>query len=336
MSEREPAAETARAFGLAHTDLDITGAQAEAAVERWLASMDQPSLDGLNVWLISRAVRAEGIVVALSGQGGDELFGGYPSFREVPRLRRAVRRAAAVPAPLRSMFARAAAAVARRPAPVRDKLADMFRTSGGLVDLALQRRRTMSDRQLAALGVRPGHAGLAAGFIPPAARALLSEDPADPVWTVSVAEALQYQGNTLLRDGDANGMAHGLEIRVPLLDQRLADLAFSVPGGVRLPDGAPGKHLLRAAFPDLLRPDLLTRPKRGFTLPIRRWMAGPLRDLCEAAVSAVKERSGLDARGVDAVWAQFVAAPESQTWSRAWTLVVLGDYLRRAGATIRS
>ncbi|HEX8911950.1 MAG TPA: asparagine synthase (glutamine-hydrolyzing), partial [Humisphaera sp.] len=77
LSEHAPAAETARRFGLVHAPLDVTGPEAEAAVGQWLAAADQPSLDGLNVWLISRAVRAEGIVVALSGLGGDELFGGY-------------------------------------------------------------------------------------------------------------------------------------------------------------------------------------------------------------------------------------------------------------------
>jgi asparagine synthase (glutamine-hydrolysing) len=330
LSEREPATETARLFGLRHTNIDITGTQAEATVTDWLAALDQPSMDGLNVYLISRAVRAEGIVVALSGQGGDELFGGYPSFRDVPRLRQAIRRMAILPPRVRAGAARLLAF--RKPLAVREKLGDVFATRGGVLELALLRRRAMSDRQLAALGIDPRSAGLTPAFIPAGAAAMLSEDPADPTWTISLAEAMQYQGNTLLRDSDTNGMAHSLEIRVPLLDQRLVELAMRTPGDVRLPPGSATKHLLRRAFSDLIRPDLMALGKRGFTLPIRRWMIGPLRERCEAAIASLKQVGGLEPRGIDAIWNGFVAEPESPIWSRAWTLVVLGDYVRRTGA----
>jgi asparagine synthase (glutamine-hydrolysing) len=138
----------------------------------------------------------------------------------------------------------------------------------------------------------------------------------------------------LLRDADTNGMAFGLEIRVPFLDQRLLDLANSIPSAVRFPEQRKGKHLLRSAFKDLLRPAILNQRKLGFTLPIGRWMAGDLRPNCEMALSWLKMSGLVRAKGVDAVWNSFLAAPTSQTWSRALSLVVLGDFLRRTNASV--
>ena len=106
LSELALAGETAKRFGLQHTEVQVTAQDALDAAGGWLGAIDQPSMDGLNVYLISRAVRAQGIKVVLSGQGGDELFGGYPSFADVPRLQRMMRKLAWLPAPLRAASAR--------------------------------------------------------------------------------------------------------------------------------------------------------------------------------------------------------------------------------------
>src|SRR6185437_583988 len=98
LSEMALAAATAAQFGLPHVPINLPAGDAEAAVLEWLAAADQPSIDGLNTFVISKAVRKEGIKVALSGLGSDELFGGYPSFRDVPRLARVRRGIAWCPA----------------------------------------------------------------------------------------------------------------------------------------------------------------------------------------------------------------------------------------------
>ncbi len=332
LSEQTLATETARIFGLSHTNIDISGADAESAARQWLQSLDQPSIDGLNVYVISKAVRAQGITVALSGQGGDELFGGYPSFGDVPRLRRALRHMAWTPASLRGGVASLAAT--RKSPAVRAKLIDMARTDCSVLSLALQRRRAMTDPQLAALGLNASELGLDPSFEPIEALDGLAMDDADPIASISRIESRFYQCNMLLRDGDANGMAHSLEIRVPILDQRVADLAYSLPGKVRLPTGRPNKHLLRATFADLLRPELTSQAKRGFTLPIRRWMLGPLRDLCETGLSHVRDHGLLDRQGVDAVWNGFLRHPETPIWSRAFALCILGLYAGKMKLTI--
>ena len=146
LSEQAMATETARLFGLDHTNIDLSAGDAEAAMVEWLQSLDQPSMDGLNVFVISKAVRAHGITVALSGQGGDELFGGYASFNDVPRLYHAMRKMRWMPASLRG----AAAGVlgARKSHAVRQKLIDLFRSDGAVLSLALQRRRAISNNQM--------------------------------------------------------------------------------------------------------------------------------------------------------------------------------------------
>jgi len=326
LSEGPLAAQTAKLFGLDHTEIQLTGADALAAATDWLAALDQPCLDGLNVFVISKAVRAHGITVALSGQGGDELFGGYPSFRDAPRLARAMRAVRWLPREVRAAGARLA--TVGRSAAVRQKLVDIARTDGRIIDLCLQRRRAMSDGQLAGLGLRAAGLGLLPSFLPAEALAGVNLDEPDAVAVVSQAESWFYQGNTLLHISDTNGMAHSLEIRVPVLDQRVLDLAYPIPGRVRLPRGVADKHLLRAAFAGHLRPELLAQKKRGFTLPVRRWMVGRMRELCESAIASLKSTSVLEPAGVDQIWRTFLADPESPIWSRALTLVALGTYLR--------
>ena len=194
----------------------------------------------------------------------------------------------------------------------------------------MQRRRTMSDAQLARLGVIAADLGLGPDMLPPDALSDADPNPLDVVRAVSQFEFRLYQGNMLLPDADANGMAFGLEIRLPFLDQRLLNLAHAIPGRVRLPDGAAGKHLLRKAFADRLRPEQLNQPKRGFTLPIGRWMAAALRPLCEQALTALKDMRLLNPDGVDAVWRAFLAESDSPMWTRAFSLVVLGEFIRKA------
>jgi asparagine synthase (glutamine-hydrolysing) len=326
------ATQTARLFGLEHTNITINGTHAAEQAVAWLQSLDQPSMDGLNVFVISKAIRAQGITVALSGQGGDELFGGYPSFVDVPRLMKVAGCLRRLPAPARSLAG--ALATTGKSRSARMKFQDMLRTDASMLELYLQRRRAMSTGQLRELGVESAPLGLDGTFILPATRAQTRTFRDDPVFTISQLESRFYQGNMLLRDGDANGMAHSLEIRVPMLDQRMLDLVYSIPGPRRLPNGKADKHLLRRAFAPELRPALLAQKKRGFTLPIRRWMLGPLRDMCEHANAALTRLGLFRPEGVEQIWQTFLHEPESQAWSRAFTLLVLGRYVEQNRAEL--
>ena len=322
------AAETAKRLGLSHTPIPLPSGDAEAAAAEWLAAADQPSLDGLNTFVISKAVRAHGMKVALSGLGADELFGGYPSFREVGKLKSARAAVGWLPAGARRAVARGVAL--RKSSEVREKLADMMGGPGDVATMALRRRRVLNDRQMAETGLTPEACGLTAEWLPP--EATLPPPGADDGGAISLVESLFYQTNVLLRDSDANGMANALELRVPFLDQRLLDYVHTIPGSVRFPADKPPKYLLREAVGDLLYADLLARPKTGFQLPLRRWMAGPLRPTCEAALATVREANLVEPECVNRIWEQFRADPESGVWSRVLTLVALGDWVGRHAA----
>ncbi|MGH7192131.1 MAG: asparagine synthase (glutamine-hydrolyzing), partial [Candidatus Saccharimonadales bacterium] len=303
LSEMTLAADTAARFGLRHVSINLPAREAEAAVTQWLAAADQPSIDGLNTFVISQAVRKYGIKVALSGLGADELFGGYPSFRDVPRLARVARRMAWLPATVRR--GAAAVATARKPRAVGRKLSDMMEGGGRLADIYFHRRRLLSDSEMAAFGMPPDALHLSADYQQPGLTEGLDES--DAVRAVSELESRFYQGNMLLRDSDVMGMAHGLEIRVPFLDRRVLETVHALPGGVRRPPRVPGKYLLRSAFADLLRPELTDRPKTGFTLPLAQWMLGPMRDLCERSLLACSESGALPMAAVRRVWDEFPA-----------------------------
>jgi asparagine synthase (glutamine-hydrolysing) len=328
LSESEQARETANRLGLEHTDILVTPSDALELAQNWLDMLDQPSVDGLNVYIISGVVRRAGITVALSGQGGDELFGGYPSFVDVPRLLRMRRRIDWLPSGVRRVLGTTAAL--HRNSTVREKLGDMAAGRCRILDLYLHRRRTLSDRQMARLGLDASALGLTPTFQPPEAIEGLPEG-GDPVWLTSQFEMRFYQGNVLLRDGDANSMAHSLELRVPLLDRRLLDLILPLPGSVRLPNRRPDKHLLRQVLRSVVNTDHLPAAKRGFCLPVTTWMNTALRGLSEAALASLKATGLFRAAGIDAIWKQFLTEPNGPAWSRAFTLVVLGHYLKRTG-----
>jgi asparagine synthase (glutamine-hydrolysing) len=327
-SEATQATELAKRLKLDHTVINLHEQDALTATQEWLNRLDQPSIDGLNVFVISQAVRNEGIKVALSGLGSDELFGGYPSFSDVPRLWRVMGWIRWLPSPLRRCLAKTLSL--RLPVGTRAKLVDMASGPYDLLSLCLQRRRLMSNQQLERLGLRADDLGLDFNFQPSGANHDLKMDETDLIWSISVVESRYYQGNMLLPDCDVNGMAHGLEIRVPFLDQRLLDFAHAIPGPVRLPPGDQPKYLLREAVADIVQPDRLNHAKRGFTLPTTRWMMGTLRPRCESAIEQLKQLGLLRPEGIDAVWKAFTAQPDTPIWTRALALVVLGSFFSRS------
>ncbi|MCB9853099.1 MAG: asparagine synthase (glutamine-hydrolyzing) [Phycisphaerales bacterium] len=328
MSELEAARATASEIGSTHKEIVLCSDDARDAVADWITSMDQPSIDGLNTYLISRSVRQEGVVVALSGLGGDELFCGYRTFSDVPRGYQLIRRLGWIPSRVRS--AMASTATAGKSLRVRRKAADIAACSGALAAHYLLRRRIASSVELSNLGVDVGAVDREQAQICEASLGDSDLQASDPIASISRYECTHYMRNTLLRDSDVNGMAHGLEIRVPMLDRRVVELAHGIPGTKRMPSGRADKTLLRECFPGALRSRLLALPKRGFTLPIGHWMKGQMRDACDAAIASASECAILDGGAVRRLWKDFIDAPESDRWSQAFSLCILGWHLERA------
>jgi asparagine synthase (glutamine-hydrolysing) len=325
--ETSDAAETAAAIGTRHFQSIVDDEWSRLQWYEWLKAADRPSIDGLNTYIVSNAVKDNSITVALSGLGADELFGGYPSFLRVPKVRRAIAAVAWLPRGVRRAVGERL--LSRLPAGKRAKIIDLLASGGSPIELTALSRRTQGDATMRALGFDAARLGLTPSFLPPEAMATLEGVGGDTFSAVSRAETSLYMGNTLLRDSDTNSMAHSLEIRVPFLGRRVVDRVSALSGRARAPWGSQPKHLLRQAVAGMLPKGVFTRSKRGFSLPFGDWMFGPLRDQCEAAIDVLAASPVFDARAVRTMWAEYQVQRQAIHWSRPLSLVVMGSYLSR-------
>lgn len=327
VDETSAAAETARFLGTRHFQTVIDNEWVMMQWPEWLKAADRPSIDGLNTYMISNAVKDRDITVALSGLGADELFGGYGTFRRVPRAQRLLWAIAWLPQRMRRAVATKLLAFV--PARRRAKAIDFVCSGRSTVELATLSRRCLSDDELRRLGLEARGVGLSPQFLPNRAYEAFEPATCDVFQEVSRVEMSLYMNNTLLRDSDINSMAHSVEIRVPFLGQSLVNFAGSLPGSVRQPRGTKPKHLLRRAMADTLPRSVFTRPKSGFSLPFNDWIYGPLRPQCEAAISALADSAVLNPAAVRQLWMDAEKRPASIHWSRPLALVVLGHYLAK-------
>jgi len=257
------AAAVAKALGTQHQERELDRDEFRALWRQHLEAMDQPSIDGFNTYLVSKLAREANLKVVLSGLGGDELFGSYPSFRDVPRWHRAARALGMVPG-LPGAWPRLATVLR----PGQPKLRGLASLGTSLAGAYLLRRGLFLPDELATLLPRPFlEEGLAA-YDPVADAARLIVDPADPWRAVHTMESALYMRNQLLRDSDWASMAHGLELRVPLVDTWLER-------GMAALDFEPGRSLGKAAAIAMVAPALppavFSRRKTGFALPLE-WL----------------------------------------------------------------
>jgi len=333
------AAAFAKAAGTDHTSIVMESRTVLALWERWLASADRPSIDGFNTFVVSTCVREHGKIVALSGLGADEIFGGYPHFNTIAAYQRYVRLSKMVP----TGFARWGLdlAMRNRTPHFRQRAMELFAGTSDASRLTLQLRRILGDAQMESLGLPANLPGLAAEYLPEGAvqagmplGSHRSSRHADPLSfnVISLQEVTLYMNNTLLRDTDVTSMANSQEVHVPMLDRRLVELVASLPASVKQPRNGQLKPLLRDACRDVLPEWLLQRPKSGFSLPIDRWMHVELRGSCEAALEQLQRCSCINNAAVREMWQEFVSAPDNVHWIRPMTLIALGNYLGRAAA----
>jgi asparagine synthase (glutamine-hydrolysing) len=323
--ETGAATETARHLGTRHFQTIVDADWVLLQWSEWLKAADRPSVDGLNTYIVSGAVKDRDITVALSGLGADEIFGGYGSFRRVPRARRLLAAIAWLPPGIRRAVA--ARVLAFLPAGKRAKAVDLAGSGTAPIDLAALARRVHSNDSLRGLGLDASALGLSPILLHPEAYDVFADGRGDTFDAVSQAEMFLYMGNTLLRDSDTNAMAHSLEIRVPFLGRTLVDFVGSLPGSVRHPRSAKPKHLLRRAMAGVLPEAVFTRPKSGFTLPFGDWMFGPLRDRCEAAIDSLAASPIVNGAAVRRLWNASASRRSGIHWSKPLSLVVLGSYL---------
>jgi len=320
-SEADFSRAVARAFAADHQEILVSQRDVLDAIPYALKAMDQPTIDGLSTYFIARQTRATGVKVALSGLGGDELFAGYSSFRDVPRMERFARFWRYWPSILRRPLAQIFAALAPDTDENR-KLAELagFRDNAIHPYFLARSLVTAEQRNL----LMPGVEGVAFSRARiPLQESLSNTRVLDPINRVSYLEARCYLLNTLLRDSDAMSMAHGLELRVPLIDHQLADKLLAMPGSWKL-DGSVPKPLLVGALKGALPDQIVHRPKRGFTLPFEHWLREDLRPEVEAALHRIGQGplgSLLNQKSALQIWDDFLN--NRTPWSRVWSLYVL-------------
>jgi asparagine synthase (glutamine-hydrolysing) len=337
LNEGPIARQIAAAIGTQHHEVMLTEEHFVENLEAALDSLDQPTFDGLNAYYVSRAIRDAGFTVALSGTGGDELFGGYTSYRDLPVLHGWSRRAACVPRNLQVAAATLAtwplrcSGGAMPPQTRWAKLPEMVRHGDDLLTLyQLAYALFLPEFQQELLA--PGFAEALADGLPAAMRQRIISESRDrtPLSAISVMEQRLFLGERLLRDNDVASMACSLEQRVPLVDQILFE------GVDRLPDAARyqplgRKAVLRRIGLRGLDPALFERPKSGFVLPFDRWIRRGLKNAMDETLRDPQAIApvGLDPAAVERLWRAFLDGAPGTYWSRVWSVYVLIRWCHR-------
>jgi asparagine synthase (glutamine-hydrolysing) len=332
----------AKRCGTQHSEIPLSGDEIPSRLDEALAALDQPTMDGINTYFVSWAARQLGLKVALSGLGGDELFAGYSTFADTPKLSLLASAAKFVPSGLReatsgllrslltsgfasgrsSDAAMKAAAAWRNPKslPHPYYFARTLFPPGEINKLIEPRFRPST---LAADGFTLEPTWL--GWLQVASGQALNMEPST---AVSWLELRSYMVSTLLRDTDSVSMARSLEVRVPLLDTPLVEFMTALPDEARRKPGVQ-KALLVEALGNFLPAEITSQKKRTFTLPWEQWLRGPLKTRLQESFSCIAPCLApfLKPTGVQEVWQSFLEGRTS--WSRPWSLFVLNEWAKR-------
>lgn len=327
-SEADYAEATARHFGAIHHTRILTGDEVARDLDKFLDACDQPTGDGVNTYYASQTAQEGGVKVALSGLGGDELFGGYPSFRAIPALAGKLPMWRLIPGPLRSVvtgFLDLGGVRSR-------KLSDFLGHARDAHELNALNRRVFSESRRRSM-LTPDVLAQVRDLGPfhPALNELRADvGAADMHSLVSAWELRTYMADVLLRDSDTMSMRHSLELRVPFIDRPFIEWLWRQPADFKQDPRHP-KSVLADATADILPPGLLRRKKRGFTLPFPIWMRSDLRPFIDETFSETSVgRSGLfSVLPVQALWKTFLAGGDNREWSRVWSLAMLISFVNR-------
>ena len=283
-----------------HTRIELEPSDVCKWVKEAVTSMDLPSVDAINTYIISKAVKLHSVKVALSGLGGDEIFGGYPSFKDAHYLR------------LLSLLPEFVGKNIGRLGNKLSKVGDIAGQRVSIQTAALARRVQSTNLDLKFLGLpTPAFTNYGNFFV-------------DSFGEVSWAELRGYMQNMLLRDNDQMSMAVSLETRVPFLDHQLVELCLALEEKAKRPTKE-NKSLLLEACRDLLIPEVYQRQKQGFTLPMNYWLRNELQDFSIEGLSNVKQYFPEFEKFLEKLHASFMK--EKLHWTRLWLWVVLGHWL---------
>lgn len=286
-----------------------------------LDAMDTPSGDGVNSYVVSKAIRESGITVALSGVGGDELFAGYPIFKQYLQLKKYQSAW-----PLTGAGRRLLAALLPGKDSKNDRYRQLLKARGcDITQFYPVFRQILTPAMIRSVSSLPVPA------IPGITKELqqlgkrLEQLPL--MSQVSVAEYLGYTQHTLLKDMDQMSMAVSLEVREPFFDHHLVEFVLQIPDNLKYP--VYPKKLLVASLGDLLPPEIVHRRKQGFLFPWKDWMKKELADFCDQHIRSVCERDFIKSDILQSEWKKFRANDPSVRWLEIWLFVILDYWLQK-------
>jgi len=312
---------TADALGIPLEVVTLEAHRVEADLDHAIWALDQPTVDGLNSYWISKLGAEAGFKVALSGQGGDELFGGYESLAWFERFNAVARWARPLPAvPFGRLLDQKAFPFRWR------KLSYLIGADDPFVAAQLAVKILFLDRdvgELVSSAFAPnGHHEEAKDHLKYWSRQVENEDLRERLAFMDIHTHLEPR---LLRDLDAMSMAHSIEVRPVFLDHRVVEFLLPVPSSIRMQQ----KQLLLDATKKLLPPallaDLESRRKRTFTFPFQRWLSHDLRGALKEAFAPDRLRATgiLEPEVVNRLWNRYERSEGAVGWSRIWNLFVL-------------
>ena len=319
------AASIAKKFNTEHQRIIMKPTAMLDELENALSAMDTPSGDGINTYVVSKAVKKAGLTVALSGIGGDELFAGYPFFKTFYRLNRN-KKAWRNSTTLRKI---AAPVVSLQGSSRNVKVAELLRVdSSEIEDMYGVFRRILPRQEISKIlsDTQPGSVtAIEKKLIQYATDIhkfpLLSQ--------VSIAEYMGYTQQTLLKDTDQMGMSVSLEIREPFFDHELVRYVLSIPDHFKYP--VYPKSLLVESLGDLLPNEIVHRKKQGFTFPWSHWLKSELRSFCQHHINLLSQREFIHGPVLLKMWNDFLKGSSRVRWMDIWLFVVLSYWMERNG-----
>jgi asparagine synthase (glutamine-hydrolysing) len=329
-NEAPYAAQIARQYNTQHYDIKLSPRECLFKLPEALASMDHPSGDGINTYIVSEATKKAGITMALSGLGGDELFAGYPLFKRLYKLEKIkwVSGFPFVSLPFKVMNM-------LRQSPANAKLLEMAGLPNwGIENIYPLTREIFTKKEMEKLFDAPqtsrndfgtGSKGALNSAAQSPFRGLGFNPNHEILSKISIAELSYYLPDILLRDTDQMAMAHALEVRVPFLDYTLVEYVLGLPDDVKYPSTP--KKLLTDAMKGLLPESITNRKKMGFTFPWDNWMRNDLKPFCEEKINSLSHREYFNKDNLQYLWKGFLKEKPECPWYKIWHLVVLENWI---------
>jgi len=316
------AAMIAKKFNTRHNGVRLKPTIFLEELQNALNSMDTPSGDGVNTYVVSKQIRQSGLTVALSGVGGDELFAGYPFFTKYFRLKQN-RKLWKLIRPLRKF---GAGFVGMNGSVQKDRIRQLLKTNEASIEECYPVfRQIISPRIISKLTTHPLHSNSLVADVLEKEHKSISAFPY--LSQVSIAEYLGYTQHTLLKDTDQMSMAVALEVREPYFDHQLVEFVLNIPDTFKYPSYP--KSLLVESLGDLLPREIVHRKKQGFLFPWSVWMKNELKTFCEERLNGISERSFINGDALMQRWRSFQKGDGDVRWMELWLFVILEHWLQK-------